>query len=393
MPRPHLPHLQLEWGRKRADGTRARVYYFRKDRTAPRYRIAHEWGSAEFVAEYNALMAGHFAPVATAMKRKASGKTLTGLFTAYKQSQAWKALAVTTRRARDRLLSTVLDDAGGDADLEDIDRAAILRLIDKHATAPHQANHIRKTLNMCFDWAVEEKIVAENPCARVHNLATHSKDDGEEEGHPTWTDEDLDRFEARYPIGTRERLVYAVLLYTGLRIGDASRLGMQHVKNGMIELKTEKTGTVVYIDIAPELQAAIAAGPKGRDGALAFLTHSRGEAFVKESLGNWFRRRVEGAGLKDRSAHGLRKAAARLLAEDGANEAKLSAVFGWNDPRMPAKYVREANKRLLAKGAMGGVSRGRNRNIFVAESGSIPVQASTQMEENVNALFPYIRKM
>jgi integrase len=360
-----MKFLQQEWGRKRADGTRARVYYFRKDRSTKRQRIDHPWGSPEFIAAYNALLAGHFAPAGTLKKRNTSGKTLRWLFDLYRQGQTWNALGATTRRARDRLRTTVLTEAGGDADVEDIDRAAILRLIDKHADAPHQANHILKTMRHVFEWAVAEAIVAENPCDRVKNLKVRSKDDGEEEGHPTWTDEDLDRFESRYPLGTRERLVYGVLLYTGLRIGDAARLGKQHIKNGgMLEVKTEKTGTVVYIDIAPELKEAIANGPKGRDGELSFLTHSRGGAFVKESLGNWFRDAVASAGLADRSAHGLRKASARLLAEDGATEAQLNAVFGWRDPRMAAKYVREANKRKLAKGAMAGVSRGRNRNIL-----------------------------
>ena len=69
MPRPHLPHLQLEWGRKRADGTRARVYYFRKDRASPRMRIDHPWGSPGFIAAYNTFMAGHFAPVAGVKRR------------------------------------------------------------------------------------------------------------------------------------------------------------------------------------------------------------------------------------------------------------------------------------------------------------------------------------
>ena len=161
----------------------------------------------------------------------------------------------------------------------------------------------------------------------------------------------------------------------------------------MLELKTEKTGAFVYIDISPELSSALAAGPHGIDGELAFLTHSRGRAFVKESLGNWFRDAVKTAGLTDRSAHGLRKASARLLAEDGATEAQLNAVFGWSDPRMAAKYVREANKRRLARGAMAGVSRGRNRNILLSESGAGLVGNRTQTDENANALFPDIGKM
>jgi integrase len=49
------------------------------------------------------------------------------------------------------------------------------------------------------------------------------------------------RFEAAYPEGTRERRAYAVLLYTGLRVGDAARLGRQHLQeDGTIKLRTER---------------------------------------------------------------------------------------------------------------------------------------------------------
>jgi integrase len=54
-----------------------------------------------------------------------------------------------------------------------------------------------------------------------------------------------------------------VFLYTGLRRGDAARLGRQHVRNGVIEIDTEKTGMRVTIPILPVLQASLKAGPVG----------------------------------------------------------------------------------------------------------------------------------
>jgi hypothetical protein len=38
-----------------------------------------------------------------------------------------------------------------------------------------------------------------------------------------------------------------VYMYTGLRRGDAARVGKQHVRNGVISLQTEKTGQWVHI--------------------------------------------------------------------------------------------------------------------------------------------------
>jgi integrase len=49
------------------------------------------------------------------------------------------------------------------------------------------------------------------------------------------------------------RLALAILLYTGLRRGDAARLGRQHVRDGVIMLRTQKTGTQVEIPICQRL--------------------------------------------------------------------------------------------------------------------------------------------
>jgi integrase len=62
------------------------------------------------------------------------------------------------------------------------------------------------------------------------------------DGPPVWTEEDIAKFEERWPRGRREHVMLDVFLYTGLRLGDAARLGKQHVRNGVIEIDTEKTG-------------------------------------------------------------------------------------------------------------------------------------------------------
>ncbi|WCS27753.1 hypothetical protein LOK46_13315 [Methylobacterium sp. NMS14P] len=47
-------------------------------------------------------------------------------------------------------------------------------------------------------------------------------------GYHTWTDDEIGRFEVCWPLGTRERLALDLRLYTGLRHGDAARVGPQH---------------------------------------------------------------------------------------------------------------------------------------------------------------------
>jgi integrase len=168
-----------------------------------------------------------------------------------------------------------------------------------------------------------------------------------------------------YPLGSYERLVYSILLYTGLRIGDAARLGRQHIqKDGTIQLRNEKTGAVVYLPILAPLRQALAAGPKGLPEQLAFITLRRGANVGKEHLGAWFSEAAERAGLVDCTAHGIRKAAARRLAEAGATVNQLMAIFGWTRPDMAIKYTREANKKLMAAEAIGGLVRAETENVY-----------------------------
>lgn len=133
------------------------------------------------------------------------------------------------------------------------------------------------------------------------------------------------------------------MLYTGLRRGDAVRVGRQHV-GGFI--KTEKSGHRVEVPVIviPALQAALDAGPCGD---LTFVVGTNGQPFIKESFGNKFRAACEAAGVPG-SAHGVRKLAATRMAENGATEVQLMAVFGWTDHKMAAHYTRSANRRRLA---------------------------------------------
>jgi integrase len=122
-----------------------------------------------------------------------------------------------------------------------------------------------------------------------------------------------------------------VLLYTGLRRGDAVRLGRQHIRDGVASLKTEKTDTLVMLPILSVLAETLAAGPCGD---LTFIAGAGGKPLTKESFGNEFRQACKAAGVPG-SAHGVRKIAATRAANAGATVAELEAIFGWQGAPWP----------------------------------------------------------
>ena len=92
------------------------------------------------------------------------------------------------------------------------------------------------------------------------------------------------------------------------------------------------------------LQTTLDAGPCGD---LSFIVGENGRPLTKESFGNEFRDACKKAGVPG-SAHGVRKLAATRMANNGATEAQLMAVFGWTDPKMAAHYTRTADRKRLA---------------------------------------------
>lgn len=331
MPRKRPPHLHREINRH--DNV---VWYVRRAHGA-RIRIRAEYDSKEFWAEYRAAIEGVSIP---ASKPRMAPYTLGWAIDKYRNSSAWAALKPATRRQRENIYRAVLA-AAGEAPLSEVDEDMILDGRERRASVPHAANNFLKAMRGFFKWAAGDgKLVSVDPTLGVRLL----KGPNDDAGHHTWTEDELARFEARWPLGTRERLAYDLILYTGLRRGDVVRLGRQHVRDGVATIRMEKTGDEVVFPILPPLAKSLAAGAAGD---LTFLVTERGAPFVKEGFGNWFRDACRAAGVPG-SAHGLRKAGARRAAEHGASDRELMAFFGWNTAKMATHYTRAAERKLLA---------------------------------------------
>ena len=72
---------------------------------------------------------------------------------------------------------------------------------------------------------------------------------------------EISQYEAHWAVGTKQRLVLALALYTGQRRGDLVRMGRQHIRNGDIEVRQEKTRTVLVIPMHANLVAVLRRPP------------------------------------------------------------------------------------------------------------------------------------
>lgn len=308
------------------------VYYFRRGK-GKRTRLPNA-DAPDFHEKYHEALTASIPP----KKAVAGNSTLKWLIDRYRETGDYRALSVATRKQRDNIYKQVIEKAGH-APYKAVTRKKIIQGREDRAATPAQARNFLDAMRGLFRWAYEAELIADDPTAGVKNPKRPKSN-----GFEAWTEEEVEAYEARWPEGTKERVWLHVLLYTGLRRGDAVRLGKQHVKDGIATIRTEKTGTEVAIPILPALAHTLAAGPTGD---LAFIVGENGRPLTKESFGNMFRAACNAAGVK-KSAHGVRKIGATRAAEAGATVAELEALFGWTGGTMASHYTKTANRRKLA---------------------------------------------
>src|SRR5262245_40588557 len=335
MPRPRTPHLRHETTRHGK-----RVWYVRIH--GRRTRLNADYGSDEFWHQYHAAVNGTLPSLRTSKARSGS---LAWLIERYRETTAWSDLSPATRRNRENHFKAVIKTAGH-LPYRAIHQAAIAAGRDMRPPMPAQAGNVRDARRGVFRRGKPAQHVCINPADGVENPRRKKGP-----GFPVWTEADIEAYYKCWPLGTKERVWLDVLLFTGLRRGDAVVIGRQHVREGVATLRTEKSqgGITVTLPILPVLQRTLDAGPIGE---LAFICGERGKPFKKESFGTAFKQACKAAGLFNRSAHGCRKIGATRAAENGATVAELNAIFGWTGTAMASLYTQAADRKRLSTQAI-----------------------------------------
>lgn len=132
-------------------------------------------------------------------------------------------------------------------------------------------------------------------------------------------------------------------------------MGRQHIDDGLIRVKQQKTGVELLIPVHQDLLAIIDGTPKEN---LTFLLTEHGQAFSPAGFSNLFRRWVKDAELPaGLSAHGLRKACCRRLAEAGCSAPEIMAISGHSSLKEVQRYIAAADQTRMAKAAITAITR------------------------------------
>jgi integrase len=306
-------------------------HYFRR-RGYPRVALPGAPWSAEFMAVYAAALEGTPLPRVSSLDPGSAGAVVL----AYLASDNFaKIRSPNTRKTHKGILERFAAKYG-DRPFSLIDRHGIELILGREK--PFAARNLRNVLRRMFKWRR-----GADPTIGVE------LDLPQTDGWHTMTDDERAAFEARWPIGTKERAIYAVLFYTALRISDAARLGPQHVRNAELVLRLQKNGEILTQEVKVQMLAAIKAAnmPLG----MAFLLTKYGRPYTAKGLANRFKAACKAAGLPHCSAHSVRKGTATMIADAGKSEYVIAAFLGDKSLRMAEVYTKKRNTAKLAREA------------------------------------------
>jgi len=313
--------------------------YFRRP-GMEKIRLHGEPGSPEFISAYNAALSGHKIEKLPAGFTRSIPGSVSSAIAAYYQDAAFLGLARGTQNMRRQILERFRAQ-DGDKPLLLMRQDHIARKLGK--LKPAAARNWLKALRGLMLFAVSTGLRGDDPTigfrpARYRAAGIHS-----------WTEDEIAIFELHHEVGTRARLAMSLLLYTAARRGDAVKLGPQHIKSGRLVYRQQKTGRTLAIPVHPQLVMVLAASPRSH---LTFLVTPQGAPYAPNGFSKAMRRWCDEAGLPECSAHGLRKAQARRLAESGCSAHEIASITGHRTIAEVQRYADAADQARLAETAI-----------------------------------------
>jgi integrase len=318
---------------------RVRVY-FRKGK-GQRTALPSAIGSDAFNAAYQVALTEQIA-AKRARRLPAQPGTIAALIASYMRSPAYVGLRPTTKTGYATTLG-VLRVEHGHRTLAGLTRERIVAgILQPYADRPGARLAMLKILRVLIRHAIDIGWLNHDPSLGIRRPKTNEI--------RSWTEFEIEAFEERWPIGTKQRLAFALLLFTGQRRSDVHRMTWTDVTERTIRVVQQKTGTKLTIPLHRDLLALFTVAERNH---VTIINTSYGRPFTVAGFGQWLREAITAAGLPvDCQPHGLRKAAGRRLAEAGCSANEIMSLLGHKTMAEAERYTREADQAKLAAAAV-----------------------------------------
>src|SRR5262249_9321563 len=162
-----------------------------------------------FMTAYNAALAA--LNVREIGKTRSAPGTVSAAIASYYTDNRFTSLAPGTQKKRREILESFRTEHG-DKRLAGLQKQHVAAILG--AKKPFAARNWLTALRGLMQFAVATGLVSRDPTAAFEPAKAKA-------GRiHTWTETEIEQYEARHPIGSRARLAMALLLYTGQRRGD-----------------------------------------------------------------------------------------------------------------------------------------------------------------------------
>lgn len=263
----------------------------------------------------------------------------------------WSALRKSSQQryieAAERLLAMPIGDTDRkweSAQVPELRRRHIKAILGQASATPHEARLMLVVLRKITETALDHEWITADPTYRLRYEA-------KTKGWRAWTDDERAKFEARWPLGSTPRTVYVLALYTSQRKADVARYEWSDFEGNDVRMVQGKTGKALTLPTTGSaLREALDAAPRVHPKYI--LANRYGEPFSIHSLSGLMADWTEKAGIgPGATIHGLRKTAAKLMAEGHATTRELMAALGHDSIAHAELYSREAEQGRLARSA------------------------------------------
>jgi integrase len=332
--------MKLRYVHSFVDKTGRVRFYFRHK--GERWPLPGQPGSMEFAARYDELRRERVEP---RRNNVAFGPNTVGsIIEKYIASDAFKTKAHHTRRQYRRLLDRVKEICG---------RALIADLREEHVREirsrflPHTftADEVVMLLSILWVFAKENLAMrlGQNPATDIRRLHKRSWE------HEPWPESVIRKFEAEARPQPNARLALLLLLFTGQRAGDVAAMKWEQYDGKGIEVRQQKTDELLWIPCHSKLRAALDSAERKSD---FILTTQFGSGYSAGAFCNMIAEATAQIGSKEYTAHGLRKNAAKALAEADCTVHQIMAITGHRTWKQAMHYTEGAAQKGLAQQAI-----------------------------------------
>jgi integrase len=324
MPRKMLPNVERNL-------VRGKNYYSFRIGKGPRIRLPDDPSSEEFRAAYLVAMEGE---QPRSIKRDAPG-TLGALIASYLRNAGYVQLRDTSKLGYMSRLNRIRTDHGHRT-VSGLTRERIIsKVLAPYADRPAAALDTLKKLRILIRHAIDLGWLTQDPSQGIKRSRTKEI--------RAWTDAELAAFEKRWPLGTKQRTAYALMLHVGAARVDVHGITWAQFDGERIEYTRSKTGVAVYGLMQPGLRAALDATTKSH---VTILNTEFGKPFTVAGFSGFMRDAIKAAGLPlDCRPHGLRKTMGRQLADANASAHDIMAALGHTTLAQAENYTREADRK------------------------------------------------